>query len=217
MTGDDLRVNQLLEIEMEYNEKKVIFASRVEEIEQEYLVIAAPIRKGILQMPPSGTEILIQFRHRETLWGFQSQVIAKRLRPIPVWLIKKPSKFIKLAQKRNWVRLGVTLPLQFEFLDRDDDEKYEGFTVDISGGGLLLSSYYECKTGERLKLDLLLNEENTISLVARVVRTFDKDEKALQRYRVALEYEDISEILRDKVIKFVFDKQRENIRKGLPN
>ncbi len=213
----DLGVNQLIEVEIEYNEKKAIFASRVEGIKDTSILIAAPIRKGILLMPSNGLEIIIQFRQRDTLWGFKSQVLAKRLRPIPVWLIKKPLSFVKVAQKRNWVRLDISLPLNFEYLDRDDDKKYQGFTVDISAGGLLLSSSYQCHAAERLKIELFLKEEKPVSLVARVVRAFDKDEKALHGYRVALEFEDISEIQRDRIFKFVFNKQRENIRKGLPD
>lgn len=215
MKADDLRVNQLIEVEMEYNEKKVILSSRIEGIEDKYLLIATPIRKGIPLMASSGLEIMVQFRLRETQWGFQSQVLAQRLRPIPIWLIKKPLEFFRVAQKRNWVRVDITLPVLFQYLDRDDDSIYRGLSVDISAGGILLSSAYQCHAGEKLKVDLFLTEKMEVSLVARVVRAFDKDEKALQGYRVALEFEDITEIQRDRIFKFVFNKQRENIRKGL--
>ena len=215
MKADDLRVNQLIEVEMKYNEKKIILSSRIEGIENDYLLIATPIRKGVPLMASSGLEIIVQFRLRDTQWGFKTQVLDKRMRPIPIWLIKKPLEFFRVAQKRNWVRVDIALPVHFQYLDRDDDSTYQGLTVDISAGGILLSSAYQCHAGEKLKVDLFLTDKTKVSLVARVVRAFDKEQKALHGYLVALEFEDITEIQRDRIFKFVFEKQRENIRKGL--
>lgn len=215
MKEDALRVNQLIEVEMDYNGKRVVLSSRIEAIEEEYLLIATPIRQGIPLLISPGTNIVVQFRWRDTLFAFNSEVVSRRLRPIPVWIIKKPVEFFRIAQKRSCVRLAINLPLRFQYLDRNDETIYKGLTVDISAGGILFSSTQACNAGEKIKVELSLTENSKVSSVAQVVRAFDKKEGALRGYRVAVEFEDITEIERDRIFKFVFDKQREWIRKGL--
>lgn len=215
MKVDDLKINQLIEVETEYNGQKVLLSSRIEGIEDENLMIAAPIRHGIPLLLSSGAEIVVQFRVRDTLYYFDSVVSGRRLRPVPVWIISKPAGIERMAQKRHSVRLCISLPVQFQYLDRNDDTIYQGLTVDISAGGILFSSSQTFIPGERIKVEMELGEQNKISSIARVVRGFDKDEDALRGYRVAVQFEDITENQRDKIFKFVFDKQREWIRKGL--
>jgi len=200
---------------MDYNGKRVVLASRIEAIEEDYLLIATPIRQGIPLLISPGVEIVVQFRWRDTLFAFNSKVLDRRLRPIPVWMIKRPVEFFRIAQKRSSVRLNINLPLRFQYLERDDHTIYKGLTVDISAGGILFSSTQPCDVGEKIKVELYLTDDNIVSVVAKVVRAFDKDEGALRGYRVAVEFEDITEIERDRIFKFVFDKQREWIRKGL--
>jgi len=215
MKEDDLRVNQLIEVEMIYDGEKVVLSSRIEDIRDDYLLIAAPIRHGIPLIMPSGSEVMVQFWVRDTLWGFNSVVSGRRLRPVPMWIIKKPVEIVRIPQKRQSVRLSVSLPIQFQYLDRNDDSVYKGLTVDISAGGVLFSSSQPCTPGESIKVELELTEKDKISSVARVVRCSDKSEDALRRYRVAIQFEDITENQRDRIFKFIFDKQREWIRKGL--
>ncbi|HQD91620.1 MAG TPA: flagellar brake protein, partial [Syntrophomonadaceae bacterium] len=85
MKEDDLRVNQLIEVEMIYDGEKVVLSSRIEDIRDDYLLIAAPIRHGIPLIMPSGSEVMVQFWVRDTLWGFNSVVSGRRLRPVPMW------------------------------------------------------------------------------------------------------------------------------------
>lgn len=215
MKVDDLKINQLIEVETDYNGQRVVFSSRIEGIEEESMLIAAPIRHGVPLLLSSGAEIAVQFRARDSMYGFNTVVVGRSLRPIPVWMIKKPVELVRMAQKRHSVRLAINLPVQFSFLEGNDDSVYQGLTVDISAGGLLFSTSQSLKAGERLKVELSLSDQMKISSVARVVRIFHKDEGTQHRYGVAVEFEDITETQRDKIFKFVFDKQREWIRKGL--
>lgn len=211
MNDFDLKVNQLIEIEMDQNGKKVFLASRIEAIEERYMLIATPIRRGIPLLLPSGSPIVVQFRKGNTFFSFESEIMGRYLRPIPLWMIKKPVSIYRVPQKRSSVRLPINLPVQYQYLDRDDDSLYEGVTIDISATGILFSSAQSCDWGEKLKVDLFLGKDNIISSAAKVVRTEDKG--GLTRYRIAVEFEDMPEIERDRIFKFMFDKQREWIRK----
>lgn len=217
MKEDDLtlKVNQLIELEMNYNGEKVVVSSRIEDIREDYLLIAAPIRHGVSMLLPYGSEIIVQFWVRDTLWGFDSVVIGKRINPIPMWVIKKPDKFRRVPQKRQSVRLNINLPITFQYLDRDDQSVYQGITVDISAGGVLFSSAQSCTPGEKIKIEMELTEQLKISSEARVIRCFDKHESGLKEYRIAIQFENMTENQRDKIFKFIFDKQREWIRKVL--
>lgn len=218
MKPEDIKINQLLEIEVGEGER---LASRVEEIKDNYLYISMPMKKGALVPLWPGQEIRLIFRDRHSSVGGASRVISRRRDPLPHLVVNRPLKLVPVKQKREFVRLPVTLPVRFKVATETAEDNSnniaeieEGVTIDISAGGLFLTTKAVLQAHQILELELKLTEHDSIYCKAEVVRVFAK-KRQNEDYKIALIFEDISERQRDRIFKFIFDKQREWIKKGL--
>lgn len=214
MNPNNLKINQLVEIEL--NEGNIVeyLPSRIEEIKEDYLYISMPMRKGILLPMRLGQEIKVIIRYKNSTVGFLTKVVGRRREPIPCLIINKPDHIVAINQKREYVRLNVSLPVRFRIIDNENNNMIEeGITIDISAGGVLFSSKGEVKKGQKIEIEITLSLENTFSCQAHAIRIFEKEEN--NAIWVAVEYNDISEADRDRIFKFIFEKQREWIKKGI--
>lgn len=216
MTSSDLKVNQLIDIEYE-NEKDntcEYLASRIEEITEDSLIVASPMRKGQLVPLHIGQNIKVCYTFKENSYAFVSRILDRRSEPIPVLTIKQPDEILKI-QRRSFVRLPISLPVYFK--EVQEQTVHQGITVDISGGGALFLSNVRFAQGDLLDFELHLPERNSICCNAKVVRLLIPQPGGGSKYKVAVNYVDISEPQRDKIFNFIFEKQREWIKKGLLN
>jgi c-di-GMP-binding flagellar brake protein YcgR len=85
----------------------------------------------------------------------------------------------------------------------------QSFTVDVSGGGLLLAGPDTLAVGEELTFRLTLTPGVTpVSGTGRVVRVDGQG-------RRAVEFESISDLDRRRLVRFIFECQRDERRRGL--
>lgn len=216
MNPNKLRVNQLIEIELTEGDATEYLPSRIEEITEEYLYISMPMRKGTLLPMRIGKEIKIIMRHKNSTVGFFTKVVGRRREPIPYLIITKPDRIVPVNQKREYVRLDVSLPVRFRVIDDEDNGQIEeGVTIDISAGGALFSTKSELKTGQKIEIEIKLAAKNIFSCYAHVIRVFERGRQGKNAIQVAVEYDGIAETDRDRIFKFIFKKQREWIKKGI--
>lgn len=215
MKPEDIKINQLLEIEVEGEKNRL--ASRVEEIKDNYLFISMPMRKGALVPLWPGQEIKLVFRDKTSTFGGDSRVVSRRREPLPHLIVTCPQKMVPINQKREYVRLPVSLKVRFKNTEAKTDgeiEIQEGMTIDLSAGGLLLSTKVLLEAGQMLELKVDLTEKESIYCKANVVRVFPRKHQN-EDWKVAINFADINDRQRDRIFKFIFDKQREWIKKGL--
>jgi hypothetical protein len=114
---------------------------------------------------------------------------------------------IEVQQQREYVRVRSARPvLVCAGVDRMEVQSY---TVDLSGGGLLLAGPDSLKVGDKVKFQLTLTPgEALVGGTGRVVR-IDR-----QAHR-AVAFEAISELDRRRLIRFIFECQRAERRRGL--
>ncbi|MDD3271295.1 MAG: flagellar brake protein [Syntrophomonadaceae bacterium] len=215
MNPDKLRVNQLVEIELNEGDASEYFPSRIEEIKEKYLYISMPMRKGALLPMRIGQEIKVIMRHRNSTVGFLTKVVGRRREPIPYLIITKPERIVSINQKREYVRLSVSLPVRFRVIDEEGGSIQEGVTIDISAGGALFSTQAEVKAGQKIEIEIQLSPEKTFSCHAHAIRIFERDKTDKNAIRVAIEYDGIGEGHRDRIFRFIFEKQREWLKKGI--
>lgn len=214
MNPNNLKINQLVEIELNEGQKTEYLPSRIEEIKEDYLYISMPMRKGALLLMRLGQEIKVIIRYRNNTVGFLTKIVGRRREPIPYLIINKPDRIVPVNQKREYVRLNISLPVRFRIIDDENNNTIEeGITIDISAGGMLFSTKAEVKNGQKIEMEITLALENKFFCQAHVIRIFEKEEN--NAVWVAVEYDDISEGHRDRIFKFIFEKQREWIKKGI--
>ena len=123
------------------------------------LVISLPMLEGRPILLNPGERVEIRLFKEEASYLFNGNVKNRyRINDAIFFSIIKTSP-IKRIQRREYYRLKVVLPVTFRVLD-DDIEKesqfIKGYSIDISGGGLKLSTdyYLELNTLVECHIDL---------------------------------------------------------------
>lgn len=133
---------------------------------------------------------------------------------------------IKKYQRREYYRHNCSIPIftrklnQQEIDDRlwdVEQQGIEGETIDISGGGVRFISPDHYEAGDmilcsfELPLKVETEEYHIMGKVLRVT-TAGKYEN---RQDVRVQFEDVTGIIRDEIIEFIFEDERRQRRKGV--
>jgi hypothetical protein len=114
---------------------------------------------------------------------------------------------LEVLQEREYVRIKSARPV-LVYDDRDRNQ-VQSFTVDVSGGGLLLAGPDTLRVGDEVKFRLTLTPGVLpVSGTGKVVR-IDR------QGRRAVEFESISDLDRRRLVRFIFECQRAERRRGL--
>jgi len=114
---------------------------------------------------------------------------------------------LEVLQEREYVRIGAARPVLVHC--SRDQLQVESYTVDLSGGGLLLAGPDTLKLGDEIYFQLALSaEELPVTGTAKVVRIDP-------RGRRGVAFEEISDLDQRRLIRFIFDCQRAERRLGL--
>jgi c-di-GMP-binding flagellar brake protein YcgR len=198
---------------------KETYKSRIEEITPSGLVLAMPMRKGYPIILPSGEVFQGKFITDETAYLFDSQYIAKRQTPLPVWITSLPYNITKI-QQRNFVRLDTAVSVTLKVVHETTNDQpptvadLKTLTKDISGGGALIVTKTPFDLGTKVEVSLDIPEGGIVSTTGEVIRVEQPatDQKV---YRIAVKFTDITEKQRNQIIKYIFRIQLERRRKGL--
>ncbi|MDO4719286.1 MAG: PilZ domain-containing protein [Peptostreptococcaceae bacterium] len=166
--------------------------------------IAVPISKGLLVPVMNGTLIDILYIVEESgMYRFQAKVLSKtKAGNVPSMTIRQTGNLVK-DQRRSHFRVSLLLPMK---LHREGDfVMIEGSTKDLSGGGMRFISAVEFDEGDILWSDFMLDEQR-FTLRMKVVRKFKSVEPGI--FESAGEFLDITEVERNRIIGFLFQRQR---------
>ncbi len=132
------------------------------------------------------------------------------------WALSQTDPNPGLITRREMIRLGKTKleteQLALEALAHSLGEHRRALTLDISGGGLLLVTDKRYNEGTRLLMRLFLrskNKETPLFTQGHIVWSSPPSKDAPGRYRYAVEFLDVSEQLKDEIVRFIFTLTRE--------
>lgn len=113
---------------------------------------------------------------------------------------------LELLQEREYVRVQATRPV---LVSGARGSSFQTFSIDLSGGGILLAGPPTLKIGERIEFRLsTIKDAPPIIGLATVVRT-----DSLGRRAVC--FDEIAEGDHRRLVRFIFECQRVERRKGL--
>lgn len=215
VVNDTLKVNQLVEIKTDGMLYRGTYPSRIEEITGNVLYLAVPIRSGELVPLRTGETIRVSYVDKDNAYSFVTRVLGRKIDPIPVLIVERPQTITRI-QRRNFVRIEASLPIYFQLLEEETGEIGEGRTVDISGGGVLFTTRAGwIRANHLLRVRVDLPQLEPVVCIARVIRVGQNRISGVVYNQVACKFEDLREGQRDTIIKFIFERQRELIKKGL--
>jgi hypothetical protein len=114
---------------------------------------------------------------------------------------------IEVLQEREYVRIRSARPVAV-YAGRDRKE-LSSYTVDLSGGGFLLAGQGGLKIGDDVSFQL------TITPGVLPITGKGKVVRADSRGRLGVAFEDISDLDRRRLVRFIFACQRSERRRGL--
>lgn len=217
---DFIKVNSVIEVEIGMNSTNPkgsnVYRTRVEDVQKDGFLIGIPIDKGVLVPVHTGSEIIVWHWDNSASYAHYCKVIGRKHEPIPLLFLSWPYD-VKKIQRRNFVRIPINITLEHRLLsnEKEEEKKFQkSLTRDLSGGGAQFISKENYKKGDKLEVIIHL-DDNKIVTKALVKRVYNEYINGIDRILVGIEFLNIPEKSRDTIIRFVFSKQRELIKKGV--
>lgn len=188
------------------------YRTRIEEVGKRILSIGVPVSEGQFIPLREGTRLELIFADEVSAYSFTTSIIKRIALPIPTFIIEYPNKINKI-QRRKFVRVPIIRPLKYRILDKDGvSDPKNGYMIDLSGGGLLFNAQENLPSKTIVLMQTTIGSED-LEIPGLIIRSTREDDKDM--YRVSVQFHQISEKTRDKIIRYVFDLQREMRKKGL--
>lgn len=211
MTKSRLQIQQKIEIlKLPDGER---YASSIQEVNDDTISVAVPARRGQYLYLQDGDMVKVEFIDSGAIYGFESKVVGrKKSNQVSLVVLSRPETMTR-KQRRNFVRLDINLPVLFRILSGspgiNPDDVHAGMTIDISGGGLQLSSRTQLESGSRIQISLKLDQKDMQDLVLTGKVNWVVPEEAMRSYRFGVCFEDIREAHRERIISYIFAKMRQ--------
>lgn len=204
--------------------------SLIQDVQDDYILVTIPMKGINIKMLRIDQEVDGFYYDSNNVYMFSSKVLDRLVDNIPLYKLSIPNSFSKV-QRRDFVRIPISIPIIYtifndELKDMESNksleqiEKYykgkwkKGYTWDLSGGGTKINLY------KPLKIDTIIyiifrHENLHVGVKGRVVRCIPYLFKKQISYHVGIEFVDILEMKRDKIIRFIFGRLREIQNKDL--
>ncbi len=206
----DLKLNSRVEVEVGGETHH----SLVEDIKEQEIVLSLIHRQQKPLVMEAGTDLNVVYAVDEVAYKFSSQVLREDLNgQVPLLIIKRPER-IERHQRRNWVRMRTTLTVHCaaaRLLQPEEEATLlTGKILDLSGGGILLEVETDCRPGDQLLLTIHL-PDGEMKCLGEVRRILGKDGS----HAYGIQFLLIGEKDRDRIVRYIFQMQRNLRQKGL--
>lgn len=195
------------------------YNSRIEEINDDKMILALPFI-GTVPVPiRAGERIVVYSATKDAVYGVVGEVIKRQLEPLPLLYVAITGN-VERVQRRSYVRVPILLNVMYRI--KGDEKIYTTYTKDVSGGGIKIVLPEPLRIRDILQVRLELPApESPIDCEGEVVWT-DKEEilsgnKLEEILYAGVEFTLIDEKERERLIRFLFCYQRNLIKKGLKN
>lgn len=202
MAKFEIKVNE--NIEILYN--KEIYKSKIQDVEEDSISIYLPGSEGRYLPLEIGEETeIVYYGERDKLYSFKCKVV-KRSADGAVRLLTLGKPYdIERIQRRNFVRVSYVESVQYGVSEESSDVVYKKATLlDLSGGGLKFRTADKLEKEELITLRLKY-QDNELFMKSKIVRRNRNDSGD---YTYGVEFIDISEMNREKIIRLVFQIMR---------
>lgn len=195
------------------------FATKVEGVSKSGYWIYAPYTDDYRSMMRKDDEIEVAYHYQGAIYHYHSKVIGESGRRVKLLEISEPI-FVRREQRRDFVRVPVLLDIEYALGCRDGRalEWESAVAVDISGGGaqiFLADPPKWLERGQEVKAVLPIGPEGgPFGVLAKIVRIEKSDTPGQPGVSVGLRFIDITDKEQTEIVRFVFDRQRELIRKA---
>ncbi len=195
-------------------ERILHFRCRLVDQEKSIFIIDYPINQQTHK--PSfffdGTEFHAWFIGTDSaMYAFDTEIVGRKKSNIPMLLLKDPGKEAYMRiQRRDYVRVEASVDVAVHPI-KDEFTPFASVSLDLSGGGcavVIPHGKFLPKEGE-LNLWLVLHMQSGdfsyVRVCCKIIRVFKPRPES--RERVSLQFLDIDERERQKIVRHCFERQ----------
>lgn len=221
MAGENnvFKINQIIEIQ----DDNITYKANIQEVKKDYIMINMPISENKHYLVHRGSIVEFVITRDKEIDKYKSEVLGKKVENNVHLTILSPPVFIERIQRREYYRIPVSINAKLSMLTGDTQYKNildvpagflnnlkPGIIVDLSGGGFKAAVKEHMVKGHYAIVSMDIPDN--LTMLCKIIWV---ERDAINRnYKVAFRFEDISEKDRDRIIKYVFEKMR-NQRKVL--
>ncbi len=194
-------------------------------IDDKYIMIAAPIKEGVIYPLHLGVVMNVYFikkvEEEFQLYTFKAQVIGRETVERIAMLKVEFKGEIERVQRRRFYRLGCSLPVKYRIVETMNEAfnteiRYKNtIACNLSGGGLCLLLEEKIEYGKLIECEISTDESKKVTLMGRVIRNEHCDLESRFKYTAGISYVKINDSDREAVVKFIFREQIKLRKKGL--
>ena len=208
-TGDIMEV-----LPIDQQSASISYPSKVEAVDSRAVLIHAPIDNLDYVRLPLNKHYWLHFA--EKLVRYKASV-SKHVKKddfnfIEFTLLEKGQSL----QKRDYFRLSCNIPVKFRSLGKyetgggDPDELHNGILSDLSGGGVKMQTDMEMEEKDEVFLSFYL--DNDAFHLLGEIRAKYYDPSAKQRFQYGIIFSVITELERDRIVRYLFNQQKRRVR-----
>ncbi|HET8653933.1 MAG TPA: PilZ domain-containing protein [Longimicrobiaceae bacterium] len=186
-------------------------------VEGKELVVGVPLDQGKEVRLEPGTRVDVEVPHPDGLRRYTAVVQSRSASAPPSLRLSWPGGMQRI-QRRNAVRVPTTFHVDAGVPGETGAHptRVRGLTNDLSSGGARISVPCEIPLRANLDIQLHLPDIGCRAVEARVVRRGEtRLPQAEYPHWIAVEFTAVTESVRRDITNYVFDVQREQLRKGL--
>lgn len=188
------------------------WSSVVEGLDGAMLALSPPRLGGEEVTLPLMLRFVVAYTSREVPCEVDAELVE---RPAPDGRATYTARVLgegRRMQRRNAVRVSVHLLVQAS-VEGGEEVSTGAITENLSGGGALLRVRQAIEVGSTLTTTVLCGgDAGAIELVGRVVRC-DRVDAEERPFRVAIAFADMSRSDEDRLVRFIFERQRQTRRR----
>lgn len=219
--GTPLQITIVNENDEEVEEELGQYRSKLIDQNDEHLIIDYPAKVSTRRttLLPTGTWLKVSYVDKnKNVYQFITKVVkkVKKQKILGLALEHPDEDQIKRIQRRNYVRIQTAVDIAIHSLDYSF-LPFTTVTYDISGGGFsaIIPEHIELDSNMEIEVWIVLakSSEEIQYIHAKAEVVLFRAEDKLRRS--SFKFTEIDESLRQLIITYVFNKQREERRKGL--
>jgi c-di-GMP-binding flagellar brake protein YcgR len=217
-----IKEGMLLRLEPFAEETTEKFNCKIIEQGTDRLFVSYPIHEttGKTTFMLDGTQLNVSFVGKDNVvYFFQSEIIGRTKKTFPVIVLRYPGdQRVLRIQRRQYVRVPASISVAVH----SNNQEFPPFvtrTEDVSAGGvaIFMNEQVKMEQNQTMKVWLTLpmqsNEFFYMEMDAQVVRVVERE--AERAGKLSLQFLNVEDRKKERIIRFVFEQQLELKRKGL--
>lgn len=222
MTPQEIQIGTRLELELLNKKGEKVgnnyISQLFEQQESNCLVISAPIFEARLIFIPLQAQLRLTFTHyKYGLLGFTALVARREFKGNVAVLIIQPEGELVKIQRRTHYRLDHMADILVRLSEEESKEGSEtaikALTKNVSGSGICIVTEVDIPKKSEIYVELSLAGKIMITAKCIVIRNTQFEVKKARKYELGLHFIDISQKDRDSLIKYIFERQRVQLKK----